>query len=305
MSDKPKILGATGGAVALSALALAFGACCVAPWAVALLGVGGAVMFARLAGLQSLVVAVTLLLLAAGFWYAYRARSAAKAEAGTCPVEDRKGLRIAVWIGALIVIGVDIASYLPRVLSFRSDPAATSTRYAVLGADDQPLRAAFNRDRGDIRLMFLVDPICPECLRGLADMGDDLLVKLGARAPVKVYVVFEPVIGGQAKDIPAAAALLRTATPRLYWNPTGDFGQQMSRVLRYWNGSRWVYAWDTWLIYQPDAVWTDASPPKPVFLMHQLGGLPHTPQFPHLDASVFAAKVQAMMAGLNRTAVSQ
>lgn len=113
MSDKPKVLGATGGAVALSALALAFGACCVAPWAAALLGVGGAVMLARLAGLQSPVVALTLVLVGLGFWYAYRTRSAT--EGGTCPVEDRKGLRIAVWIGALIVIGLDIASYLPQL----------------------------------------------------------------------------------------------------------------------------------------------------------------------------------------------
>ena len=116
MSDKPKILGATGGAVALSALALDFGACCVAPWAVGLLGVGGAVMLARLAGLQPPAVAMTLLLVGLGFWYAYRTRSGAKG--GACPVEDRKGLRIAVWIGALIVICVDIASYLPRLGSF-------------------------------------------------------------------------------------------------------------------------------------------------------------------------------------------
>jgi hypothetical protein len=113
MSDKPKILGATGGAVALSALALAFGACCVAPWAVGLLGVGGAVMLARLAGLQSPVVALTLLLVGLGFWYAYRTRSGVKG--GTCPAGDRRGLRVAVWIGALIVIAVDIASYLPRL----------------------------------------------------------------------------------------------------------------------------------------------------------------------------------------------
>lgn len=116
MSDKPKILGVTGGAVALSALALAFGACCVAPWAVAVLGVGGAVMLARLAGLQSPVVAVTLLLVALGFWYVYRGRFDAQ---GKCTVENRKGLRIAVWIGALIVVCVDIASYLPRLLPLR------------------------------------------------------------------------------------------------------------------------------------------------------------------------------------------
>lgn len=116
MSDKPKILGVSAGAVALSALALAFGACCVAPWAVAVLGVGGAVMLARLAGLQSAVVVVTLLLVALGLWYAYRRPS--HVEGGTCPAEDRKGLRVALWIAVLIVIGVDVVSYLPRLLSF-------------------------------------------------------------------------------------------------------------------------------------------------------------------------------------------
>jgi len=181
-------------------------------------------------------------------------------------------------------------------------PGAADIRYAVLGGDDQPLREDFNRDRGDVRLVFLVDPICPGCLRGLADMGDDLLSKLGASAPVKVYVVFEPVIGGRAKDIRPAAALLRSPASRLYWNPTGDFGRQMSHVLHYWNGYRWVYAWDTWLIYPPDAVWNGAAPPEPAFLMHQLGGLPHTARFPHLDESVFAARVHAMMASLDRTA---
>ncbi len=153
--------------------------------------------------------------------------------------------------------------------------------------------------------MFLVDPICPGCLRGSADMGDDVVAKLTTHAPVKVYVVFEPVIGGQARDIPSAAALLRSSRPRLYWNPTGDFGGQMSHVLRYWSGHLWVYAWDTWLIYGPDAVWSNTAPPEPAFLMHQLGGLPHTAQFPHLDARVFAAKVHAMMAHLGRTAASQ
>ncbi|MGH8202604.1 MAG: hypothetical protein ACREVO_19925 [Steroidobacteraceae bacterium] len=182
---------------------------------------------------------------------------------------------------------------------------AANVQYAVLGADNGPLREDFNRDHGDVRLVFLVDPVCPGCLRGLADMGDDLLAKLGANAPVKVYVVFEPVIGGQAKDISAAAALLRSSTSKLYWNPTGDFGREMSHVLHYWNGHRWVYAWDTWLIYRPDAVWSDAAPPEPAFLMHQLGGLPHTPQFPHLDARAFAAQVHAMMNGIGRTAVPQ
>jgi hypothetical protein len=116
VSERPKILGATGSAVGLSALALAFGACCVAPWAVALLGVGGAVLLARLAVLQPYVVAATLALLGLGFWQAYRRRPATTD--GTCPVENRKRLRVAVWVGALIVISIDVASYLPHFSSF-------------------------------------------------------------------------------------------------------------------------------------------------------------------------------------------
>lgn len=184
-------------------------------------------------------------------------------------------------------------------------PTASDMHYTVIGGDDQALRKAFNDDRGSVRLLFLVDPICPGCLNGLAQMGDDLLSTLPAGAPVKVYVVFEPVIGGQAKDISPAAALLRSPAPRLYWNPTGDFGWQMSHVLGYWNGHRWVYGWDTWLIYRPDAVWSAAAPPKPAFLMDQLSGLPHVPQFPWLDGRVFAARVRAMANGLNRPVASQ
>ena len=104
----------------------------------------------------------------------------------------------------------------------------------VLNGEDQPLREDFNRDRGFVRVLLLVDPICPECLRGLADMGDDVLAKLPKDAHIKVYVVHEPVIGGNDKDIPAAAELLHTALARHYWNPTGDFGRQMSQVLGFY-----------------------------------------------------------------------
>jgi mercuric ion transport protein len=76
--ERSRIVGVTGGAVGLSALALAFGVCCVAPWAVTLLGVAGAVLLARLAFIQRYVVAATIVLLGIGFWLVYRrARPAA------------------------------------------------------------------------------------------------------------------------------------------------------------------------------------------------------------------------------------
>ncbi len=115
MHERPKVLGATGGALGLSGLALAFGACCVSPWAVSLLGVGGAVLLARLAVVQPYLVAVTLLLVGTSFWYAYRQLPAPGGD--TCAADNRRGLRWIVWICALIVLVIDAASFVPLFLS--------------------------------------------------------------------------------------------------------------------------------------------------------------------------------------------
>lgn len=203
-----------------------------------------------------------------------------------------------------IVLGIGVTGLAGCGRGNDAAVAAVSVRYAVLSAADQPLRDDFNRGKGTVRLMFLVDPICPGCLRGLADMGDDLLSKLPHGAPVEVYVVYEPVIGGEAKDIPAAANLLKTQIAHHYWNPTGAFGKQMSHALGYWNGWRWVYARDTWLIYSPDAVWSGQDPPRPSFLMHQLGGL-DSRRFPRLDGKLFAAQVNSLLTATEQKAAAR
>ena len=174
-------------------------------------------------------------------------------------------------------------------------PAGSAPHVVMLDGDDQPLREDFNRDQGFVRLMLVVDPRCPECLRGLADMGDDVLTKLPKDARIKVYVVHEPVIGGGDKDIPAAAELLHTTLARHYWNPTGDFGRQMSQVLGLLHGSSSVYAWDIYMIYPPNAVWSGKDPPQPSYLMHQLPGLDNQ-KFPPWDGKIFAIKVSETLA---------
>jgi mercuric ion transport protein len=112
MSDKPRVVGVTSGALGLSALALAFGVCCVAPWAVALLGVAGAVLLARLAFIQPYVVAGTVVLLGLGFWFVYRRPLAA----AVCDVAQQRRLRWLVWSAAILVIVIDAASFAPRFL---------------------------------------------------------------------------------------------------------------------------------------------------------------------------------------------
>ena len=195
----------TGGAAGLSALALAFGVCCVAPWAVTLLGVAGAVLLARLAFLQPYVVAATIVLLCIGFWFAYRRPLPAAA----CDLVQRRRSRRLVW-GRM--------SWCSTVR-----------------------------------------------------------------------------IGGSDKDIPAAAELLHTTLARHYWNPTGDFGRQMSQVLGLLHGSSPVYAWDIYMIYPPNAVWSRQDPPQPAYLMHQLPGLDNQ-KFPPWDGKLFATKVSDTLA---------
>jgi len=209
---------------------------------------------------------------------------------------------VQAWSRSLLVSALGIIVFLivgckgPQAPSPQAESLdSSSVRAVLLNGEDQPLRDDFNRDQGFVRLMLLVDPRCPECLRGLADVGEDVLPKLPNGARIKIYVVHEPVIGGSDKDIPAAAELLHTTLARHYWNPTGDFGRQMSRVLGLLHGSRPVYAWDVYMIYPPSAVWNRQDPPQPSYLMHQLPGLDNQ-KFPLWDAKIFAREVNQTLA---------
>jgi hypothetical protein len=44
--------------------------------------------------------------------------------------------------------------------------------------------------------------------------------------------------------------------------------------------------------------WVGSDPPRPRLLMHQLGALRGSTEFPHLDSHVFAQQVQSLLAQL-------
>ena len=103
-------MGVASGALGLSAIALAFGVCCVAPWAVTILGVSGAVLLARLAFIQPYVVAGTIILMGLGFWFVYRRPR----PAGSCEVTQQRRSRWIVWSATVLVVVIDVASFAPR-----------------------------------------------------------------------------------------------------------------------------------------------------------------------------------------------
>ena len=170
--------------------------------------------------------------------------------------------------------------------------------YALFDDQGSQLRADFNRKIGSVRLLFVVDPVCPTCLRGLADMNRDLLQST-VDPRLHTFVVHEPVLGvarvapwlrmAGARDVARAALLLHNPQVQHYWNPSGAFGRLLSQSVGLKNGERQVYAWDVWLIYGPEAQWEGADPPRPRLLMHQLGALRGSTAFPHLDSRALCA----------------
>src|SRR2546423_8598784 len=102
MSDKVRVLGTAGGALGLGAFGAAIGACCGFPWAVALLGVSGAVALARLSFLLPYALVGAGALLAIAFWWAYR--PLAVCADGTCNPAGRRPLRVIVWAATVLVV---------------------------------------------------------------------------------------------------------------------------------------------------------------------------------------------------------
>jgi hypothetical protein len=184
---------------------------------------------------------------------------------------------------------------------------AQATSYTTLDDQGSQLRADFNRGVGTVRLLFVVDPICPTCLRGLDDMNRDLLEST-TDPRLQTFVVHEPVLGtaraapwsrlAVGTDVIKAAQLLHNPRVQHYWNPSGEFGQMLSQGVGLRNSEHLVYAWDVWLIYGPEAKWEGTNPPRPRLLMNQLGALRGSTEFPHLDSHVFAQQVQALLAQL-------
>jgi hypothetical protein len=113
MKESARIIGAASGAFGLGGFSAAVGLCCTVPWAVAVFGVTGAVAFARLAFLLPYGVIGAAGFLSVAFWLAYR-RTATCAD-GSCVPENRRGLRLFVWIAAVVVAALSMVALTMRV----------------------------------------------------------------------------------------------------------------------------------------------------------------------------------------------
>ena len=117
MGQRARIFGALGGGISLATIAAFLGTCCVAPWAVVVFGVSGAVLIARLAFLQPYLLVAAAAAIALAFWQGSKVLHPQPGTMACDPARARR-IRVALWTSAIIVALLAIASFLPMFVSF-------------------------------------------------------------------------------------------------------------------------------------------------------------------------------------------
>ena len=109
---------------------------------------------------------------------------------------------------------------------------------------------------------------------------------------IAVFVVWSDQLGAEPRHLPDAAALMPDPRARHYWDGREVVGGAY-RTLELEGKTVNVGqpAWDTWLLFDRKATWTDSGPPKPAWWEHQLRGLPPERR---LDPERFAAKARSL-----------
>jgi copper chaperone CopZ len=139
------------------AAALAASACCLVPAVLAVVGVSGAGLASTFTPLRPYFLVATAIALGTAFWFSYRKDRTCAADACGCATpRSRRWSRIALWFGALLIVGV--AGY----------PLAFDSRASARGI------ASARRGAGEVTLQ-ITGMDCPACVpalaRGLADVG--------------------------------------------------------------------------------------------------------------------------------------
>jgi hypothetical protein len=152
------------------------------------------------------------------------------------------------------------------------------------------LKESFQRDRGAVRLVTLLSPVCPACRSGFSDMQKTLKAIPDER--LRVYIVWLPMFPGDSRK----------------WAQTRSDEFSDKRVSYYWDGEKlagkaWQKvlgtkreAWDVYLLYGAGSEW-DKEPATPDFWMHQLSGVTTAPR---LDQEAFQAKTKELVNKIKR-----
>lgn len=205
-------------------------------------------------------------------------------------------------IGAMLLA---VATGVAAAPSTAAPTGSCDHPVTISAKDDAALRDAFNRAKGAVRLVFLIDPICPYCLKGLKDLDTAVLAPHASDTLLQTFVINTPVLGATEKDTANTCSLVHNKHVTQYWDPNQEMGTLFSQALGMTFGEKEVYAWDVWLVYGPNAEWSGAVPPKADFLMHQLPDLMGRDGFAFLRAPEFARQVDKQLKTVEHASVAK
>lgn len=167
--------------------------------------------------------------------------------------------------------------------------AAAASRLVILSPDGHELRQRFDADAGDVRLVMLLSPTCPNCL-ALARATERYVLEEVADPRLRVYLVWGPMLEGDS-DAQATQAMAHMSDPRVthFWTASPAIAESFAKPLVLKSP-----AWDLIFFYPPGGHWTDPVP-QPAWFMHQWKtGLPNDRQF---NGLTMERKVRDLLAG--------
>jgi hypothetical protein len=174
-----------------------------------------------------------------------------------------------------------------------SPSAGSNTQIApAVQADAEGLRHRFNAEASMPRLVFLVSPTCDVCVSG-AESAAQAVLSLSKTIDFRLYLLWLPVLENDTWQTAEAVHNRLPTDTRMaqFWDRDLIVSQSYHRVLQLTQRQRrHRIAWDLFLLYRADRVWTD-GPPVPDFWMHQL----FLDDVPKLDTSILKRQLEQMI----------
>lgn len=151
------------------------------------------------------------------------------------------------------------------------------------------LKEQFNRSKQKVRVLAILSPTCPECLRGF-EMVKVLLGRFPS-SDLRVFLMWIPML--EEDNLEAAITHSKEiADSRLTqgWDSSRKIGKLFAKTL-----SLQKTAWDVYLIYARGTNWIGDGPRSPTFWMHQLTSDPGADSSLHLNDEVFFGRLSELL----------
>ncbi len=202
----------------------------------------------------------------------------------------------------LKIISMMLITLVICVLVFQNDNIGstleTNLIYDIQEVTDfSSLQKAFQQDNGSVRLVALLSPSCPYCIKGYRYMIKLLGEIVDER--LKMYIIWEPMLSGDSKEL-ADKVSKEVNDPRMVfqaWDENRVNGKLWTSVMHKAD-DRWLAdgpAWDVYFLYKANEKWDEDKPTNPGYWQHQGAGTAEL----KLNYSKLKSKIEEFLAELN------